>query len=127
MAEHPFIEAARRRGEDLSRGRDKWSGNPRYFMHLGKKRETAFPWLSDEDMAGEVRMLMRNDPAHELIVCAARDRILHLSQLLTDLLMAAKITHQAVGDRRIEGMDQNQRGWRDLLGSAIRKAEEARK
>jgi hypothetical protein len=39
------------------------------------------------------------------------------------LLIAAKITYAAVATKRVEGMDQNERGWRDLLYSAIRRCD----
>ncbi|MGV2099013.1 hypothetical protein [Rhizobium sp. 21-4511-3d] len=38
----------------------------------------SYPDLTDEQMAGTVRMLMRNDLCHEGIVCGARDRIMCL-------------------------------------------------
>lgn len=80
MSEHPMITEATRRAEELARGYDGYTGGAKFFHHMGHKREAAYPWLSDVEIAGEVRMLMRNDIAHEAIVCAARDRILHLSE-----------------------------------------------
>lgn len=77
---HPFLEAMERESERLTRGRDEYTGAPKVFHHMGHEREAALPWLSDIDMAGEVRMLMRDNPMHEAIVCAGRDRILHLSE-----------------------------------------------
>ena len=41
--------------------------------------------LSDEEVASKVRMLCRNDLDHEPVVCAARDRILTLSDELARL------------------------------------------
>lgn len=38
----------------------------------------SFPHLTDQQMAGTVRMLMRHDLGHEGIVCGARDRIMCL-------------------------------------------------
>lgn len=80
MAEHPMIAEATRRAEGLQRGHAEYTGGAKFFHHMGHKREAAYPWLSDVEIAGEVRMLTRNDIAHEAIVCAARDRILHLSE-----------------------------------------------
>lgn len=80
MSEHPMIAEATRRAEELARGYAEYTGGAKFFHHMGHKREAAYPWLSDVEIAGEVRMLMRNDVAHEAIVCAARDRILHLSE-----------------------------------------------
>lgn len=80
MAPHPIFAEVERRSAQLTRGHDTYTGGPKYFHHLGNKREAAYPWLSDVEIASEVRMLMRNDIAHEMIVCAARDRILHLSE-----------------------------------------------
>lgn len=79
---HPFVAEAERRGVQLARGHAEYKGGPKFFHHMGHKREAAYPWLSDVEIAGEVRMLMRNDIAHEAVVCAARDRILHLSEEL---------------------------------------------
>lgn len=53
--------------------------SPRVFDWLhNKNRKIGMPDVSDEDLAGRVRMLMRNDLDHEMIVCAARDRIMCL-------------------------------------------------
>lgn len=63
-----------------------YAGGPKLFNHNGKDREAAYPWLDDIEMAGMVRMLGRYDINHEGVVCAARDRILHLSQRLAYVL-----------------------------------------
>lgn len=86
--EHPFLIAVKRETERLTAGRDDYVGAPKYFHHMGHLREVAFPWLSDIDMAGEVRMLMRDNPLHEAILCAGRDRILHLSEEVARLRAA---------------------------------------
>lgn len=44
-----------------------------------------FDDMTDERLATEVRMLMRNDLLHEAVVCAARDRILKISRELANL------------------------------------------
>lgn len=85
MSDHSLVREATRRGEELQRGHAEYTGGPKFFHHMGHKREAAYPWLSDVEIAGEVRMLMRNDIVHEAIVCAARDRILHLSEELARL------------------------------------------
>ncbi len=53
----------------------------------------ACPDWDDVEVAGRVRMLMRNDLEHELICTVARDRILCLAkekEQLRQLLLAAK-------------------------------------
>lgn len=82
VAPESFLTEARRIGEEMAARRMAYTGGPKYFAHNGHVREAALPWLSDVEMAGKVRMLMRDDLAHEMMVCAARDRILHLSQTL---------------------------------------------
>lgn len=80
-----ILEEAKAIGERHRKLAAAYTGGPKYFHHMGHKREAALPWLSDVEMAGEVRMLMRDDLDHEGIVCAARDRILHLSEELAAL------------------------------------------
>lgn len=65
------------------------------FTHLGNLREIDAPQLSDVEMAGKVRMLTRSDMDHEAVVCAARDRILHLSQMQDRLV---KVLGDVVGN-----------------------------
>lgn len=77
-----LILEARRLGEFMARRAAEYAGAPKLFTLGGQQREAAMPWLTDAEMAGTVRMLTRNDLGHEPIVCAARDRILHLSQEL---------------------------------------------
>lgn len=77
-----FLKEAKRIGAEASARRASYTGGPKYFQHNGHQREADMPWLSDVEMAGTVRMLLRSDLAHEAVVCAARDRILHLSQKL---------------------------------------------
>ena len=67
-----FAEDARRAAEYI--------GPSLPFAHNGNQREAAMPWLSHVEIAGRVRMLTRDDWTHEAVVCAARDRILHLAQ-----------------------------------------------
>lgn len=66
--------------EKVNQGRAEYAGGPKYFHHVRKKREAAWPWLSDHQIGDMVRMLMRGDIEHEAVVCAARDRIFHLSE-----------------------------------------------
>lgn len=67
-------------GARIDQGREAYTGGPKQFQHNGHTREAAYPWISDTEIAGMVRMLLRSDIGHEAIVCAARDRIMHLSQ-----------------------------------------------
>lgn len=100
---HPFVLEAERRSDELMRGHEAYTGGPKFFHHNGHKREAAYPWLSDVEIAGEVRMLMRTDIAHEMVVCAARDRILHLSEEVERLRAAlrpfAECKTTSTGDR----------------------------
>jgi len=75
-----LLSEAKRIGEEMNQGRESYTGGPKLFHHMGHRREASYPWLSDVEIAGRVRMLMRDDLNHEGIVCAARDRILHLSE-----------------------------------------------
>lgn len=68
-----------------------YKGGQLPFKHNGHDREAAYPWVTDEEMAGMVRMLMRDDLHHEAVVCAARDRILHLSQTRQRLVLFAQM------------------------------------
>lgn len=52
----------------------------RTFIHNGNVREIDAPELSDAEVAGRVRMLLRSDVDHEAVCMMARDRILYLSQ-----------------------------------------------
>lgn len=45
-----------------------------------EKDKMVFGHLSDLEVAGKVRMLMRNDLDHEAVCVGARDRIIYLSQ-----------------------------------------------
>ena len=49
-----------------------------------KFEDMIFNDLTDLQMAFKVRMLMRNDLEHEATCCAARDRIMYLSQQLAE-------------------------------------------
>jgi hypothetical protein len=78
-----MLAQAQANAKEHAKLREKWQaedGRPLPFWFLNKGRECDLPWLTDEQMAGLVRMLMRHDYNHESVVCAARDRILHLSQ-----------------------------------------------
>lgn len=77
---HPLIEEARRIGKERLRRMKAYKGPPMPFVHLGNNREADMPWLSHEEAAGTVRMLLRSDLDHETVTCMARDRILHLAQ-----------------------------------------------
>jgi hypothetical protein len=57
----------------------------RTFVFLGHTRTISCSELSDEEMAGTVRMLLRSDVFHEAICVGARDRILCLTQENTAL------------------------------------------
>lgn len=50
-----------------------------------EKENMVFAHLSDLEMAGKVRMLMRMDLDHEAVCCGARDRIMYLSQQVDEL------------------------------------------
>ena len=45
-----------------------------------KKEDMLYADKTDIEVAHMVRMLMRNELAHEAVCCAARDRIMYLSQ-----------------------------------------------
>lgn len=60
----------------------------RKLLHRGKLRGMLLPDVSDAEMAGKVRMLLRSDLDHELVCQAARDRILTLARE-KELLVAA--------------------------------------
>lgn len=77
---HPFILEARRVGAERQRRAAAYTGPALPFTHLGNEREADMPWLSHEEAAGTIRMLMRDQLDHEAICCMARDRILHLAQ-----------------------------------------------
>lgn len=78
--EHPLIEEIRRATADDALRAAEYKGPALPFRHNGHDREAAMPYLSHVEMAGRVRMLLRTDWTHEMVVCAARDRILHLTQ-----------------------------------------------
>ncbi len=50
-----------------------------------EKETMVFGHLSDLEMAGKVRMLMRNDLDHEAVCTGSRDRIMYLSQQVAAL------------------------------------------
>lgn len=50
-----------------------------------EKDTMAFGHLTDLQMAGKVRMLMRSDLDHEAVCVGARDRIMYLSQQIESL------------------------------------------
>jgi hypothetical protein len=77
---HPLIIEAERIGKERRRRAEAYKGPPLPFTHLGHDREADMPWLTHEEAAGMVRMLLRNDLDHESVCCMARDRILHLAQ-----------------------------------------------
>lgn len=80
MDAQTLIAEAKRLGDERRKGMESYKGEPMRFTHLGNDREADMPWLSHAEMAGHVRMLLRTDLDHESVVCAARDRILHLAQ-----------------------------------------------
>lgn len=53
-----------------------------HWFHPDHAQLISYPQLSDRDMAGTVRMLYRTDLEHEPIVCGARDRIVHLAEIV---------------------------------------------
>lgn len=75
-----ILAEAERNGAENGRRAAAYKGPPLKFTFLGNNREATFPWLSHEEAAGTVRMLMRDQLDHEWICCMARDRILHLAQ-----------------------------------------------
>jgi hypothetical protein len=58
---------------------EAYSGPPKLVTVNGHTREIQEPWLTDEEVAGQVRMLLRSDLDHERVCTLARDRILYLS------------------------------------------------
>jgi hypothetical protein len=70
-----------------------------------EKDNMVFADLSDLEMAGKVRMLMRGDLDHEAVCVGARDRIMYLSQQLAEALaenkrLISRITDKAIRNRR---------------------------
>jgi hypothetical protein len=66
-----------------------YHGRGRVFDWNGHtNREIGMPDVSDQVLASMVRMLMRNDLDHEMIVCAARDRIMCLVKEKARLIQA---------------------------------------
>ena len=53
-----------------------------HWLHPDRAHTIAFPQLSDREAAGRVRMLGRSDLDHEQTCMLARDRIMHLSELV---------------------------------------------
>lgn len=53
-----------------------------HWYHPDRAHSIRYPDLSDREMAGKVRMLYRTDLEHEPIVCGARDRIVHLAEIV---------------------------------------------
>jgi hypothetical protein len=88
MSMAALIAEAERFGAECRRRSAEYKGGPKPFEFLGNNREADMPWLSDEEVAGLVRMLMRDQFNHEQICCVARDRILHLTQDRARLLTA---------------------------------------
>ena len=55
-------------------------GEKKTALINGHVREIDWADRSDIEVAGRVRMLLRSDLNHEFVCCAARDRIMYLSQ-----------------------------------------------
>lgn len=53
-----------------------------HWLHPKTAHAIGFPQYGDRELAGMVRMLMRDELMHEPICTAARDRIMHLSELV---------------------------------------------
>jgi len=75
-----ILAEATRIGQERAKQSAAYTGPPLRFTFLGNDREADMPWLSHEEAAGTVRMLMRHQLDHEQVCCMARDRILHLAQ-----------------------------------------------
>lgn len=101
-----FIKEAEAFGREINAGRESYTGPDLVFHHLGHKRHAAFPWLGDKVIGGMVRMLNRDDVGHEVIVCAARDRIYHLSEEKARLLEALNACAACVDAAEGEGLTE---------------------
>jgi len=53
-----------------------------HWLHPDTPHDIRCPQYSDRDLAGKVRMLIGLEPDHEMLVTAARDRIMHLSEMV---------------------------------------------
>lgn len=59
--------------------------------------------LPDMEVAGMVRMLMRDDLDHEMVCVSARDRIRHLSRCVADALAAIPALSAAPAEKNAAG------------------------
>ncbi len=67
---------------------------------------------SDIEVAGMVRMLMRDDLNHEFVCVAGRDRIMYLSQQLEKAKEKLEIVRQvARGERQVADDDTEGMTW----------------
>lgn len=93
----------------------------RTFEHNGLTRDISLGHLTDEEMADSVRMLMRGDLDHEIICCAARDRIkclMYEKERLLELVRAVR------GHEHIELLEIDQRGWFERRDEILKDMEE---
>lgn len=67
----------------------------RTYTWNGKTFPISRPELSDEDVAGKVRMLMRNQLNHESVCCLARERIMCLVSEVSALQAKIDALHSA--------------------------------
>lgn len=76
----------------------------RTYTWLGKTHEIAAAHMSDIEVAGEVRMLMRDQLDHEAVCCTARDRIVCLHEEKQALISAIRSLREekAARDRVVE-------------------------
>lgn len=80
--------------------KDKTDGSQpkvRTYTWNGKTFPISYPDLSDEMIAGTVRMLLRDQLNHEAVCCAARDRIMCL---VAEKAAQAALIRQLVGALR---------------------------
>lgn len=62
------------------------------YTWLGQVHPISGPQYSDIEVAGLVRMLMRDQLNHEMVCVLARDRIVHLSERVAEL--EEKLKHE---------------------------------
>lgn len=103
------------------------------LQHSPTRAQLAHGGVSDLALANAIYMANRNDSNLTGLQTAAKQRIRWLSaqlalvnQLQSNLLRAAKITQDICDKNRLASMDQNPKGFRDMLFSAICAAEDYR-
>ena len=95
----------------------------------GNRKPILAAHLSDEEVADQVRMLLRHDINHEAIVTIARDRIYYLSQLINspeteDFLQGVRLeaAHQVDRWGEAHDRDKSAENWFWLVGYLTGKA-----